>query len=381
VIATDKNIHVIWVLANNSSAPYFNWFAELASKDKELKMSFICLFPEHPQMVEDMRKFGYDCYWIRYDFNYRKTQMPGATIKLYTLLKKLKPDIIHTHLFDDSLMAMLAAKCAGVKKRFITKGDTGFHYFFTPWWVMLDRLNNSLATHIIAISSESRRFIIEKEHANPDKVHIIHHGIPIGKLTTQNSDYKTKFITEWKLKDRIVVGTIARFIEWKGYKNIITAAEKLAKEYQTILFLFIGKGSQREELERLASSKKLNNNILFIDWIEPDKLPSLYGIMNVYLHGAQYEPFGLVLAEALANAVPVVSTKTGAALDAITHLQSGYLCDNNPEDMCNGVRYVLTSNPNNNIGKAGKSIAEKMYSITTMYANHIKLYKEALSIL
>jgi len=344
-------------------------------------MSFICLFPERPRIIDDMKKFGCECHWIKYNSRYRKTQLIIGTWRLFWLLLKLKPDIIHSHVFDDSLISLIAAKIAGVKKRFITKADTGFHYFYTPHWIIFDKLNNRLATHIIAISTESQKFIIEKEKADPHKVYLIHHGIPIDKLTEQNTTYRTGFIIKWRLESKIVIGVIARYIDWKGYKDIISAAEKLVPEYPNILFLFIGNGDQKKELEKLVSDKNLHNNITFIGWIEPKRLPSLYGLMNVYVHAAKYEPFGLVIPEALANAIPVVSTKTGAALDAIEHKKSGYLCEYDPNDIANGVRFMLNQNPENIIGREGKKVAEKLYSIERMYSNHLKLYKETFSYL
>lgn len=367
-------MHVVWIMANNSTAPYFNWFAEQAAKKGEIKMTFICLYPEPPQMVADMKKYGYECFWIKYDHNYRKSYLLSATYKLFKLFRSIKPDIVHSHLFDDTMMAIPAAKMAGIKGRFITKGDTAFHYYFTPKWVMFDKINNALATQIIAISNESKTFILEKEKAKPNKVHVIHHGIP-----RQNLGKQTDIIEKLGINGKTVIGTVARFIEWKGYRTIVEAAEKLVPVFPDILFLFIGKGAQKKEIESLVASKKLSEHVKFIDWVNPEDMPSLYKQMKVYAHAAKYEPFGLVIAEAMANGVSVVSTKTGAALDAIEHKKSGYLCDyDKPEELAEGIRFVLNNNGNNAIGEAGKKVAEKMYSIEVMYNNYVELYKQAL---
>src|SRR5574337_316178 len=143
-------MHIVWVLANSSSAPYFNWFAEKAQLQNEFKFSFICMYHEPPKMVNDMKSFGASCYWIQYNSINRKMELIKSIVAIYKLLRKIKPDIVHTHLFDDSFAALLAAKLAGVKRRFITKGDTGFHYFYTPKWILFDRLNNYLSTDVIA---------------------------------------------------------------------------------------------------------------------------------------------------------------------------------------------------------------------------------------
>ena len=56
-------------------------------------------------------------------------------------------------------------------------------------------------------------------------------------------------------------------------------------------------------------------------------IPSFYGILNVYVHAASFEPFGFVIAEAMMNGAPIVSTPTGSALDSIKHKENGYIVE------------------------------------------------------
>src|ERR1700722_13067128 len=178
-MVAEKKIHVLQVMANNSRVPYFNWLADRVNKYPDVKFSFVALYPESPKMIEDMKARGCDCYWVKYNGSRRKSSSIKAFFRLYKLFRKLKPDVINTHLFDDSFVALFAARLAGVRIRAITKGDAAFHWYFTPQWVWADRFNNSNATHIVAISDESKKFIIEKEKAKATKVYRIHHGIPI----------------------------------------------------------------------------------------------------------------------------------------------------------------------------------------------------------
>lgn len=372
-------MHVTWIISNNSSAPYFNWFAEKASEKNEIHFSAICMNNEKPEMIRDLEKFGFTCYWIKYDYHKRKRGLLKSVIQLYKIFKKIKPDIIHSHLFDDSLAAMIAGKLSGIKKRVITKGDSGFHYYYTPQWVKFDKLNNRLATSIIAISGENKDFLIEKEHASPHKIKLIHHGLPVSRTTLQFQEVKDEFRQRWNLNNKVVIGTLSRFIEWKGYRHIVMAVELLAPTHPELVFVFTGRGAQKKEIEELVKAKKLHRRIIFTNWIEPEKIPSLFGIMDIYLHAANTEPFGLVIAEAMLNGVPVVSTKTGAAADAITHQKNGFLCNvESPLELADGIKYVLKNNISNCIGNAGKQSAEKLFTIEQMYSAHISLYKQLL---
>jgi hypothetical protein len=150
---------IVFVIANNSSVPYFKWFAERSAKNKEHQFCFVMLHSESPDMIVDAAQWGCECYWIPFNNEKRKSSMISSFFKLYQLFKKLKPDVVHSHLFDDSLPTLLAARLAMVRKRVITKQDTTFHYFYAPKWVIADKFNNWNATDLIPVSKEAEDFI------------------------------------------------------------------------------------------------------------------------------------------------------------------------------------------------------------------------------
>jgi glycosyltransferase involved in cell wall biosynthesis len=375
-----KQLHVMHIMANNSSVPYFNWLAEGVSKYPDVKFSFVCLYPEKPKMIEDMKERGCDCYWIKFDHRKRKSGMIYALLKLQQLFILIKPDTIHSHLFDDSLPALFAAKATGIKQRVITKGDTAFHWNYNRKWVWADRFNNANATHIIALSGEAKQFIIEKERANLEKVYIIHHGIPIEKSTNQKDEYKEQFKKQYGLEGKTVIGTVSRFIEWKGYRYVIEAAKRITEKNKNVKFLFVGHGEQKRELEELVRQKELSEYIQFVGWIEKERMPSLYGVMDIYLHAAYMEPFGLVIAEAMANRVPLVTTKTGAARDVLTHGETCcFIKTKDSQSIAEGITWMLEHPEERNVMKEKvKKLAAEKFNVERMLDDYIKLYRGEL---
>jgi glycosyltransferase involved in cell wall biosynthesis len=372
-------MHVAQIISNSSSVPYFNWMAESnsVSKDK-IKLTFICLFMEYPLIMDEMKRLGYECYWIRYDHGKRKRGWLYATYKLLLLFKKIRPDIINTHLFDDSVPALIAGKLTGIKGRFITKQDTAFHWFYAPKAVSLDKLNNKLATHIIAVSEECKKFILENEKADPAKVKLIHHGIQPKAATAIKQEYQQELIRKFKLEGKIVIGTIARFIKWKGYDQLLQVAEKIVKQHPEIIFLFTGSGELQPVIEQKIKDKGLSQNVIITGYIDRIKIPSLFSVMGIYIHAAYYEPFGFVIPEAMMNGVPVLSTKTGAASDAIRHKENGYLVDYNDTDgFIDGINYLISNN-RQSIGEKGKATALEMYTFDKMWTSYLNLYNEAI---
>jgi glycosyltransferase involved in cell wall biosynthesis len=367
-------MHVIQMMANNPSVPYFKWFAEEVRNHPELKFTFVAMCRDKPIMIEEMKDRGCDCVWIEFNPKSRKSGMIKAFFELVKLFKKLKPDVVHTHLFDDSFPGLLAAKIAGVKKRVVTKQDTTFHWYYAPKWVWADRFNNRNATHIIAVTDENKKFILESERADPKKVHRIHNGFPFDLMTSQTEETRRKFTEKYDLQDKIVIGTVSRLIEWKGHKHIVAAAEKLVPKYPQLRFLFVGFGSEEDNLRKMIAEKNLQEHVILTDWIQRPEMPSMYGVMDIYLHSAKYEPFGFVLVEAMFNGVPVVSTETGSANDSIRHRENGYIVSyENMGDLAGGVEFMI-ENDRKEIGNKGKETALQMFQFKTMFDNYKNLY-------
>lgn len=374
-------MHVVWVIANEPSVPYFNWFAAKARETGALKFTFVALYPERPKMVDEMREQGWNCYWIPFDAAKRKRSMVRALFALYKLFRKLKPDIVHTHLFDDSLPGLKAARWARVPVRVVTKQDTTFHWYYAPKYVRFDRVNNRNATHIQAIATRNREFIIEKEKAPAEKVHLIRHGSPPEIMTAADDATIEKLKTKYNMHGRIVVGTVARLIRWKGHHLTIEAAAEAVKKYPELLFVWAGRGTDayKTGLEQLIKDKGLENNICFTGWIDRKDIPSFYRCMDIYLHPAIEEPYGFAIAEALMNGVPVASTLTGAT-DLLEDNVSGIILPENDSAAITAALDFFCSDTERarQIGRAGQAIALKHHTFQRMWDEQLALYQRII---
>jgi glycosyltransferase involved in cell wall biosynthesis len=372
-------MHVLHTFANNTTVPYLTWFTDRALREGYPRYTFILLHAERPRMMDEMRGKGFAVEWIRYDDRTRKRDMLLALPRLWWLLMKHRPDIVHCNLFDDSLPGLIAARLAGIKHRIITRQDTGFHWLHARRWMALDRWNNRMASHIIAISGENERFIIEREGAPASKVTLVHNGIPPENFTRQDPAMMAHFRERFHLRpDHLVIGNVARYVAWKGHRHVIEAVAAIVAEHPNVRLLLCGKGAGRPAMERLASDLGISANVVFIDRIEPGDMPSFYGLLDIYAHGATLEPFGLVYAEAMMNRIPVVSTPTGAALDAITDEQNGIIVQEaSGAALADGIRRLLRLD-RRAIGEAGARTAMRMFHFDRMWEGTIGLYRKAM---
>ncbi|MDQ3100396.1 MAG: glycosyltransferase family 4 protein [Bacteroidota bacterium] len=372
-------MHVLHTFSNNSSVPYLTWFAERAEREGNIRYTFLNLYPEQPEMMDEMRRLGFECRWIGYDQNHRRSGMLKALPQLWRYMQHFRPDIVHCNLFDDTVPGLIAARLAGIKIRITTRQDTGFHWMHAPRWVAWDRKNTQRSTHLIAISEESRRFLIEKEKTPAEKITLVHNGIPPDRFTKKDErvmeDLRSRFGANGRFP---IIGTVARFIEWKGYRQIVEVAGAVTREFPDALFLLCGEGDQRSEIEALVKEKGLDRNVVFTGWIDRKYMASFYGILDVYLHAAVLEPFGLVYAEAMMNGVTVVSTPTGAALDAIESGKNGFLAERNADALGAAVHKALVAD-RKEVGAAGRRTALEKFNFDVMWNGTTDLYRNAIA--
>jgi glycosyltransferase involved in cell wall biosynthesis len=373
-------MHVLHTFANNGTVPYLTWFTDRAVREGSPKYTFLIMHAQRPVMIEEMKAKGFDVIWIRYDDRKRKRGLIRALPLLWWHMMRIRPDIVHCNLFDDSLPGLIAARLAGIRRRVLTRQDTGFHWMHAPRWVALDRWNNHMATRIIAISEENRRFIVEKERTDPKKVTLVHNGIPPERFTARNEVVMARFRERFGItKEHFVIGSVARYVAWKGHRHVIEAAARIIQRSPYARFLLCGSGVLRPAMEELAKQLGADKHIHFIDRIEPADMPSFYGILDAFIHGAVMEPFGLIYAEAMMNGVPVVSTPTGAALDALTDGVNGILVpEASGEALANGVSRLLAMD-HKAMGAAGRDTAMRLFPFDVMWNGTQGVYHEAMA--
>lgn len=374
-MSINKKKKVVMTIANSPFTPYFYFFAKKVAEENLIDLLFVFIHYEEPTIIKEVDKLGIPSKWFYFDFRKgKKLQYLKLSYKFYKLFQSFKPDVVHTNLFDDSLPALLAAKWAGVKKRIITKQDTGYHYLYAPKGVRYDRINNCNATILIPPSQESFDFILQHEGGDPSKMKIIHHGVDIDEFTRADSDELNWIKEKFNPNGQIMIGTVARHVESKGYKYIIAAMEKIMTVRKDIIFVGAGSGPLLEEMNQLIQKKGLSENIILAGFIEKKYIPAFYQSLDIYIHASVYEPFGFVIPEAIFNRVPLITTSTGASRDALKHMESAYFIEvKSAEDIFSGIEFYLKNDAKFIIERAYYK-ASQMYTLENMWEGYRKLY-------
>jgi glycosyltransferase involved in cell wall biosynthesis len=120
-----------------------------------------------------------------------------------------------------------------------------------------------------------------------------------------------------------VIGAMGRFVAKKGFEVLITALGDLRSRGLEFRAEIAGDGRERTSLQRLADVHGLRGTLTFPGWVN-DKAAFFAGI-DVFCLPSHHEPFGIVLIEAMAHAVPIVATDSEGPAEILHDATDGIL--------------------------------------------------------
>jgi len=302
---------VCYIVSDIYKSLSFEWIA-LRLKD-QYELSFILLNPGESPIEQFLKDNSINVHRVAYE---GKVDLLPATFRVYRLLRKLKPSVVHCHLLDAQLVGLSAARMAGIKRRIYTRHNSNFHHAYHPRGVYYDRISNFLSTRIISISQATDYTLHKLEQVRKDKIRKIPHGFDFSAFVNVSAHRIDDVRRRWSIPDNtIVIGVIARHIEWKGIQYIIPAFKRIAESYpDAILVLANATGPYHQKIDDDVRGLR----VIQIPFEED--VAALYKTFSVYLHtpvDAIVEAFGQTYVEALAVGIPSVFTLSGIAPEFI----------------------------------------------------------------
>lgn len=368
---------VTYIVSRVDKALEFEWVAEHLDPSA-FELSFVILGPVKNTMLKQrLDALNIPCIEL---FLQSKFQYPQLIWNLRKILRGWKPDIVHCHLIDATLIGIFAAKWAGIKYKIYTRHHSNFHHLYAPHAIKYDVWANRNAEAIVAISQNVADLLIHVEHASAQKVHLIPHGFPNETFMEASVDEVNLIKNKYGYTNNYpIVGVVSRYDHWKGIDYIIDAYRELLKEFPNAKLVLANalKGDNvnhiKHKLQQLPSSSYCQIEF------EPDN-KALFKSFDMFVHvpiDKYAEAFGQVYIEAMAQKVPIIATRSGVGLEVIQHLNTGYeVAFRNSDEILSGIRYYI-QNPS--MAKLHSNTAFNLvrdhYTLTSKIMHLEKLYQ------
>ncbi|MCR4439215.1 MAG: glycosyltransferase [bacterium] len=277
-------------------------------------------------LYDDLVKKGF----VPYPFRPRGYVDSVAIARLAGWLRRQSVDIIHCHFSRDLWAVVPAARMAGRVPVVLIKHVGTMRAKRDPVHRWLYR-NVAQAW---AISRVIRDNLIATHPLPPGKVEVVHHGLDLSRFRVPQETRRRLRRELGFAEDALVVGTVGRLEPSKGHLEFLRMAGQVASQVPQSVFLVVGAATRGEEFRaepilRLAQELNLGPRLVFAGFRED--IPAVLSAMDVFAFPSRAEAFGLVVIEAMAAGLPVVSTASDGVLDIVVDSESGLLVP--PQDV------------------------------------------------
>jgi len=308
--------------------------------------------------------------------------------KFFLILRKEKPDLIHTHGKGPGLYGRLIGSFLNIP---VIHTFHGFHYqdipFSTRWFHLAVETLLSLFTdhHIFVSTGEKNRARVLK-FLDAENSTVIHNGVDhehINSLPiTRNKALKLSESDNWK-KNKIL-GTIARLSPEKGILCLLAAFSKAIKEIPDLRLIIIG-GYPEEHNDYYLKVKSLIDKENLTDYVRilgyRQDTVKILKCFDFYISSSLSEGLPISMLEAFASGIPTIATEIAGNKDILCNSTFGVLAEpGSPESLHKGIIKMvhLTQDERDFFSRNGYNRIKTHFSIDEMVFKTDLLYKKII---
>ncbi len=318
-----------------------------------------------------------------------------AYYKLKSIIKRFKPDIVHTHASKAGVLGRLAAHNCGVPAIFHTFHGHVFHSYFnkpkTELFKMVERKMASYSSKIITISNIQKHEIGDiHQICDPNKIEVVPLGFDLNRFHFNQDEKRAEFRAKYNLNDdEIAIGIIGRLTAIKNHKLFIHAIEQMHNNtpYKVRAFI-IGDGEMKQELMDYCKSINIDfttdanekRTITFTSWIK--NVDIAYAGLDVVALTSLNEGTPVTLIEAQAAGKPIVSTNVGGIEDVVIPNETALLSPTDNVHLLseNLTKIVSSAELRNNLAQKGWEHVHHKFNYMRMVNDMENIYRKTLSL-
>lgn len=284
---------------------------------------------------------------------------PSLVLKLAKTLRRIDPDVVHTHNTAAFVYGVAAAKIAGVSRIIHTRHGQRFNS--SRRQTMLFRGLSRFVDHVVSVSADGSERTIA-EGISQAKISTIRNGVDLERFPFSGD----------RPPGRLAV--VARLSPEKDIASLIRALDVLHRKDMPLRLDVVGDGSERPELESLTASLGLQSHVRFHG--SRHDIPNVLSDVSIFVLPSITEGVSLTLLEAMASGLPVVACDVGGNPEVVVDEKTGILVPpSNPQAMANAIANLHEGRDRAiAFGIAGRKRVEQEFCIRRMVSAYQNLY-------
>lgn len=302
---------------------------------------------------------------------YWSPRTQGAMLRT---LRRLRPTAVHTHHLPSLLTTAAAARLAGVR-RVVHTEHASQYLDEEPSLRRQLRWAARTADTIVLVGTALVPYYAHTVGIPASRLSVVPNGIDTERFRPLSSDeVRTRRRAAGLPDEGFLVGAVGRLAAVKNYGLLLRAAALARAESVPLTIALVGDGEEREALGRLVRELDLDQQVSFLGW--RSDVSELVGALDVLAVTSTSEALPLVVLEAMAAGVAVVSTEVGEIPRVLGDGVAGLLVPSGDAPALAGalIRLARDADLRREMGRAGRTRVCATYSHSVMTDRYLGLY-------
>ncbi len=320
-----------------------------------------------------------------YQLHKREGKDPLVLLRLWKLLCKLKPDIVHTRNLG-ALECALPAFLAGVSIRI--HGEHGRDMLdingSNKKYIAIRKIFRPFISKYIALSKDLENWLHYSIGISREKIVQIYNGVDCEKFSPERTVGNKTPLRSRAGPNIKIIGTVGRISAEKDQFSFVRALVVIFKKHpnlkRTLRFMIVGDGPLLDELRQMVTQSDLEKYV----WLPGarDDIPELFNEMDVFVLPSLGEGVSNTILEAMASRLPVVATNVGGNPELVVEGETGMMVpSSDPDKLAFAILEYLENPEKIRIhGDAGRMRVEQEFSMKVMVNCYINIYNKALGV-
>ncbi|MFO0907966.1 MAG: glycosyltransferase family 4 protein [Isosphaeraceae bacterium] len=236
-------------------------------------------------------------------------------------IRRLKPDVVHTHSSKAGIVGRAAAWAERVPAVVHTIHGLPFGPSESPWknrvYVALERWAARRCHAIVSVCDAMTEQALAAGVGHPDLFQTVYSGMDVDAFLHPARPREEVRREVGLAESDVAFATVARLFERKGHDDILAAAPAVLAANPNVRFVFIGDGILRERLIAETERLGIRPAFHFVGLVAPDRIPDLLNAVDAVVHPSLREGLARVLPQALLVGRPVISYDIDGAREVV----------------------------------------------------------------
>lgn len=309
-----------------------------------------------------------------------------AFFELQSLFRRLRPDIVHTHNPKPGLYGRVAARTTGVPAvvntvhgLYASPEDRAIKRYVV---YALERMA-SLCSGAELVQNAEDLALLERLRVPRDKLVLLGNGVELKRFhASATPQQRLRARADLGVaEDVVVVGTVARLVWQKGFRELFAAAERLRDRRPNVVFVVVG-GSDRDKSDAIGQEEldlaSRGGRIIFAG--DREHMEDVYHAFDIFVLPSHREGFPRSAMEAAACGLPVIATDIRGCREVVSHRVTGLLVPlRDPPRLADAIEEIaVDAELRHQMGAAGRRKAEAEFDDRDVVAKTLRTYERVL---